>query len=205
MAVSQPVDRFRRTLKSLNCDGPWGVALALSCLGLLATELGGDRARLALRYDRGALGSGEWWRLLTAHFVHLSLEHAVLNVLGLALIWALFARDYTPRGWLLILASTIMAIDLGLWLGDSTVQWYVGSSGALHGALAAGTLAYLRRHDPLGWVLALFLVGKLIYEQWVGALPLVTGGASVVVDAHLYGVLGGLIAALFLTPRREPL
>lgn len=205
MAVSHPVDGFRRTLKSLNCDGPWGLALGLTCLALLATELGGDAARLALRYDRGALAGGEWWRLLTAHVVHLSFEHAVLNMLGLVLMWALFAREYTPRGWLLILASTVIAIDLGLWLGDSTVQWYVGSSGVLHGVLAAGTLAYLRRRDPLGWILALFMVGKLIYEQWVGALPLVTGGASVVVDAHLYGVLGGLVAALFLMPRREPL
>jgi len=205
MAVPHPVDGFRRTLKSLNCDGPRGLALGLTCLALLATELGGDAARLALRYDRGALASGEWWRLVTAHLVHLSFEHAVLNVLGLVLIWALFAREYTPRGWLLILASTVIAIDVGLWLGDSTVQWYVGSSGVLHGVLAAGTLAYLRRRDRLGWILALFMVGKLLYEQWVGALPLVTGGASVVVDAHLYGVLGGLMAALFLRPRREPL
>jgi rhomboid family GlyGly-CTERM serine protease len=205
MAVSHPVDGFRRTLKSLNCDGPWGLALGLTCLALLATELGGDAARLALRYDRGALAHGEWWRLVTAHVVHLSFEHAVLNVLGLVLMWALFAREYTPRGWLLILASTVIVIDLGLWLGDSTVEWYVGSSGVLHGVLAAGTLAYLRRRDPLGWILALFMVGKLIYEQSVGALPLVTGGASVVVDAHLYGVLGGLMAALFLMPRREPL
>ena len=205
MAVSNPADRFRRTLKSLNCDGIYGVALALACLSLLVIEIAGDRARLALRYDRGALAAGEWWRLATAHLVHLGLEHAILNVLGLALIWALFARDYRPRGWLLILACTVAAIDSGLWLGDSTVSWYVGSSGVLHGALAAGTLAHLRRRDADGWILALFIVGKLAYEQWVGALPLVTGGVAVVVDAHLYGVLGGLLAAMVLTPRVEPL
>ncbi len=39
---------------------------------------------------------GQLWRLLTGHFVHLGLEHAALNCLGLVLMWALFARDYTP-------------------------------------------------------------------------------------------------------------
>ena len=44
---------------------------------------------------------------------------------------------------------SVAAIDTGLWLRDSTVAWYVGSSGALHGVMAAGTLAHLRRgHHP---------------------------------------------------------
>jgi len=194
MPSANPGNRFQQFRTSLNCDGRWGLALAAACALLLVTELGGDAARSALRYERDALAAGEWWRLATAHFVHLGLEHALVNTLGLALMWALFARDYSPRGWLLILGSAIAAIDLGLWFADSTVIWYVGSSGALHGVMAAGTLAHLRRGEPDGVVLALLLVGKLIYEQTVGALPLVAGGAAVVVDAHLYGSLGGLIA-----------
>jgi rhomboid family GlyGly-CTERM serine protease len=199
-----PTQAWRRWLRSLNCDGRSGVGLAVAALVLLAPALGGDAARRALRYQRDALASGEWWRWVTAHFVHLSLAHAVLNVLGLALLWMLFARDYSPRAWLLILASAIAAIDLGLWIGDSTVLWYVGSSGALHGILAAGALAHLRRREPDGWILAALLVGKLAYEQWIGKLPFLVG-APVVVDAHLYGALGGLAAALALAPRAEPL
>jgi rhomboid family GlyGly-CTERM serine protease len=195
MPPDSPGNRFQRLLKSLNCDGRWGVALALACALLLSSELGGDAARELLRYQRDALAAGEWWRLATAHFVHLGLEHAVVNCLGLALLWALFARDYDARSWLVILAGAIGAIDLGLWVGDSTLQWYVGSSGALHGIMAAGTLARLRRGELEGLVLAVFLIGKLLYEQTVGALPLVGGGVDVVVDAHLYGALGGLLAA----------
>jgi rhomboid family GlyGly-CTERM serine protease len=204
MSLRGPVDRFRSTLKSLNCDGGWGLALIGAVTLLLAIELGGDAARLALRYQRSAITAGEWWRLVTGHFVHLGLEHAVLNALGLALMWALFARDYSPRAWLLILASTLAGVDLGLWLRDSTIEWYVGSSGALHGVLAAGALAHLRRRELDGWIIAVFLVAKLTYEQLVGALPLTQGGA-VVVDAHLFGALGGLAAAAALKVRREPL
>jgi rhomboid family GlyGly-CTERM serine protease len=204
MSLPGPVDRFRSVLKSLNCDGGWGIALLGALLLLLSSELGGDAARLALRYQRSAIAAGEWWRLLTGHFVHLGLEHAVLNGLGLALMWALFARDYSPRAWLVILAGTLAGVDLGLWLRDSTVEWYVGSSGVLHGVLAAGALAHLRRRELDGWIIAVFLVLKLTYEQLVGALPLTQGGA-VVVDAHLFGALGGLAAAAPLKVRREPL
>ncbi|MBV8740712.1 MAG: rhombosortase [Sinobacteraceae bacterium] len=199
------MNRVRQLLTSLNCDGAAGVALLLACALLLLPELGGDSARLLLRYDRVALGAGQWWRLLTAHVVHLDFEHALLNSLGLILMWALFARDFRPRQWLLILAGAIAAIDAGLWLRDSTVLWYVGSSGALHGVMSAGTLAHVRRRDLDAWLLAPFLLLKLTYEQLSGALPLVSAPAAVVVDAHLYGALGGLAVALLLRPRREPL
>jgi len=203
MSLPEPVDRFRSRLASLNCDGRRGFALAALLGLLLAGQLGGEAARLALRYERTAVASGEWWRLLSGHFVHLGLEHTLLNALGLILMWALFARDFRPLAWLAILAATLAAIDLGL-LRDSTVQWYVGSSGALHGVLAAGTVAHLKRGEFDGWVLALFLLAKLAYEQFVGALPLTAGGA-VVVGAHLYGALGGALAAAALRPRAEPL
>jgi len=185
-------------LKSLNCDGGFGIGLLIACAVLLLPVLGGDTGRALLRYDRAGLAAGQWWRLLTAHVVHLDLEHAALNSLGLVLMWALFARDYKPGQWALILLSAITAIDAGLWLRDSTVVWYVGSSGVLHGVMAAGTLAHLRRRDLDGWLLAAFIILKVSYEQHTGALPFADSGAGVVVDAHLFGALGGLALAIIL-------
>jgi rhomboid family GlyGly-CTERM serine protease len=205
MNVSRPVNGIERLLKSLNCDGKLGFGLLAGCALLLLPVLGGDAGREALRYDRIALAAGQWWRLLTAHFVHLDFDHAALNTLGLVLMWALFARDYRPRHWLAILIGSIAAIDAGLWLRDSTVAWYVGSSGALHGIMAAGTLAHLRRRDLDGWILAIFIVVKLAYEQSAGALPFSDSHSGVVVDAHLFGTLGGVGIAAFLEPQTEPL
>jgi rhomboid family GlyGly-CTERM serine protease len=198
------VNRVRGLLRSLNGDAGYGAALLGAWALLLALAATGDSGRALLRYDRAALAGGELWRLVTAHFVHLDFSHALLNCAGLTLMWALFARDYTPRQWLLVVAVALAAIDAGLWLCDSTLGWYVGSSGALHGVMAAGTLAHLRRRERDRWLLAAFLVAKLAWEHWVGALPL-SGQHAVVVDAHLYGVLGGLAAAAFLRPRAEPL
>jgi rhomboid family GlyGly-CTERM serine protease len=198
------VNHVQLTLRSLNCDGRRGRALLLACALLVLPSLAGDGGQRLLRYQRSALAAGQWWRLLSAHLVHLDVRHALLNTAGLALMWALFARDYSPKAWLAIVLGAIAAIDAGLWLGDSTVQWYVGSSGVLHGVMAAGALAHLRNGERDGWLLAGLLAAKLLYEQAVGALPF-SGNDPVVVDAHLYGVAGGAAVAAFLSPRREPL
>jgi rhomboid family GlyGly-CTERM serine protease len=204
MGDSGSVSRLRGILKSLNCDGRRGLMLTAACLLVLLPALGGDPARRLLRYDRAGLLQGQWWRLVTGHLVHLDLRHALLNSAGLVLVWALFARDYAPKAWTAIVLAAIASIDAGLWLADSTVQWYVGSSGVLHGVMAAGALAHLRRGERDGGVLAALLLLKLAWEHWVGALPF-AGADAVVVDAHLYGVLGGGAAGAFLRPRAAPL
>lgn len=192
-----------RLLKALNCDGCRGLALAALCALLVLPELGGEALRAAWRYERAAVVAGEWWRFATAHLAHLNLEHAVLNALGLVLMWALFARDYSVRAWLVIVVTSVVAIDAGFWFRDRTLEWYVGSSGVLHAVMVAGTFAHLMRRDLDGWILAAFVVAKLAYEQLGGSLPFAEGETAVVVNAHLYGAIGGLSAAIAIIARRR--
>lgn len=167
-----------------------GLALALQFCGPAAIHL--------LQYDRASIAAGEWWRLLTAHLVHLNFHHALIDLGGLALLWALFARDLGPRAWALVIVATIAAIDCGLWVLDPGVSWYLGLSGVLHGILAAAIFVRLHRRDLEGWLLLALLLFKLGYEQIHGAMPF-AGNMPVVVNAHLYGVLGGLVGALAVT------
>ena len=203
MNAERPVGGLAGVLQSLNGDRAYGWALLGACLLLGLLELGGDPLRAWLSYDRGGIARGEWWRLFSAHFVHLDAEHAFLNGLGVILMWALFARDYSPLRWLAIYLFASLSISAGLWWLNPELQWYVGASGALHGVMTAGTLAHLRRGDLDGWILAVFIVAKLSYEQFAGSMPF-SGASNTVVDAHLYGAVGGLALALFLRSRREP-
>jgi rhomboid family GlyGly-CTERM serine protease len=200
MTTSRPVGRFKGLITSVIGDGSAAVALASTLALLLLMQLGGPATLAALRYDRRALGAGELWRLLSAHVVHLDLRHTLLNAAGLLLMWALFIRDYRPRQWFLILLATTAAIDAGLWFRDTQVLWYVGASGLLHGIMAAGILAQLRRGETSGAILAVFLLAKLGYEQFAGPLPFAGSAIPVVVNAHLYGAAGGLGAALWMRP-----
>jgi rhomboid family GlyGly-CTERM serine protease len=204
MNASQPAVGLGAVLRSLNGDRGYGIALLGACVLLAAIELGGEPVRNALSFDRSALAEGEWWRVLSAHFVHLDAQHALLNGLGFVLMWALFARDYSPARWATIYFAACLAVAAGLWWFDPQVAWYVGASGTLHGVMSAGTLAHLKRRDLDGWILAAFIVGKLAYEQIAGSMPF-AGASNTIVDAHLYGAIGGLAAALVLKPSGQPL
>ncbi len=197
--------RFKSILASLNGDGIHGLVLLGIVAVLLLPEINGDAARAVLRYERVAIAAGQWWRLITAHFVHIDLEHTLLNVMGVVLMWAIFARDLAPRQWLIVTTVVLLTIDAGLWFHDSGVAWYVGASGLLHGFMAAGTCVHVRRGDLDGWILVVFIVFKLGYEQLHGQLPFAQSGMPVVVNAHLYGALGGFISAAFLKPGRKSL
>lgn len=179
-----------------------GITLAVaSGLALL-----GNWGREALRYDRMAIADGEVWRLVSGHFVHLGWSHFVLNGVGFGLICYLVAARFGVRQWLLISGIVIAGIDLGFWFLQPQLVWYVGMSGLLHGLLAAGTVSGIRDRQREFWLIAVFLVGKLGYEQLVGPLPGSEGttGGSVVVAAHLYGAVSGAFAALCLRFRKIP-
>jgi rhomboid family GlyGly-CTERM serine protease len=199
MGLSKGEETRPRTLPKLAWLVP--AVLALAALGLL---LAGDAGREALRFDRSGIAAGEFWRLLSGHLVHLGSSHTLLNLAGLVLVWFLVGRAFSRTQWLWIIAGSVAAIDLGLWLGAPSLQWYVGLSGLLHGMLAAGIVAGLAARSGEAAILAVVVAGKLAWEQFAGPLPgsEATSGGAVIVDAHLYGVIGGaLVAAVLIRVR----
>jgi len=177
-------------------------ALLLVAALLVAT---GDTGREWLRFEPASITEGELWRLVTGHFVHLGLTHFLLNGAGLVLVWFLVGRQHTSLEWLAIMAGSIAAIDAGLWIFSPNLEWYVGLSGMLHGVLAAGIVGNWRVRRSEALILGIVIAGKLAYEQQVGPMPgsEATSGGAVIVDAHLYGVIGGVIlAAILIRVRR---
>lgn len=194
--TGEHANRLRSVITALRWDRgrwPWLLSIVL----LLNLMLGlGDTAALMLRYDRGAIAAGGWWRLLTAHIVHLDLHHLVLNELGLVLVWALFAEDYDAVEWSIIVLAGALAISCGLWWLSPGVGWYVGASGVLHTIMGAGAAKHLVAREWDRWILLVCVVAKLAYEQFGGHEP-----PLVVVDAHLYGALSGFAVGAALCGR----
>ncbi len=165
---------------------------------VVLSAFSGSAARLVLRYERNAILDGQIWRLLTGHLVHGNAWHLTLNVAGMGLVALLFGRDYSPWQWLGILLASIAAIDIGFVFYEPQLEWYVGLSGVLHGAIAAGLMAWWHYENRvLTLSVALLLIFKLIWEQHRGALPF-SGDMPVIVDAHLFGACGGLAGAALI-------
>ena len=151
---------------------------------------------VAIRCRDGA--QGEVWRLVTGHLTHMSWSHLALNSAGLLLVWYLVAGSYKNRDWILIIGVTLAVIDVSFWFQKPELYWYVGMSGLLHGLLAAGLVTRLRNVDAETAILLFLLVAKISWEQYAGPVPgsEATSGGPVIVDAHLYGALGGVLGAL---------
>jgi rhomboid family GlyGly-CTERM serine protease len=177
----------------------WALPLALAG-GLMVLHAALPDAA-GLRYEREGILGGEAWRLLTGHLVHADAAHLAWNLLGVLIVWFLFAGDFKPVQWLWILVLSTVAVDLGFLMVERDLEWYVGFSGVLHGCMAAGLVAWLRTtRDPVTWLVVLLFAAKLAWEHFMGALPFTAGSLSlpVVHEAHSYGAIGGAFAGLIL-------
>ncbi len=143
------------------------------------------------------------WRWVTAHLVHASWSHTMMNIAGLAVVWLLFHQRLSGWSGLLIVLVSVVVMDAGFWFRDTQLGWYVGMSGLLHGLYTAGAWDETWRGRSGGIWLFIGVVAKLIYEQKFGALPMTeaSSGGPVWVNAHLYGAVGGFIAATLLNFR----
>jgi rhomboid family GlyGly-CTERM serine protease len=177
----------------------WRVPLSLAVFSALAA-LGGSAAQRQLRYDRTGIAEGELWRFVTGHFAHLGMTHLILNIAGLAVVWLLVGGGYSLLNWVFVIAFSLAVIDLCFWLLDPGLSWYVGMSGLLHALLVAGIVSRFRVAKGESLALATVIAVKIAWEQLVGPLPgsELSAGGAVVVNAHLYGVVAGVLAAAVL-------
>ncbi len=147
-----------------------------------------------LVYERDAVAAGQWWRLLTGNLVHLGWTHLALNAAAMLIGARMFEGVRTPAAWLPAALLCMLAVPLGLHFLSPAVQWSMGVSGVLHGLLVVGAADLCRRRDWLGPVLLALCIAKVTTEQFIGGGSPTESliGGPVVVDAHLWGALGGL-------------
>lgn len=162
----------------------------------------------ALEYRR-ALAFSEPWRLLTSHFVHLTLLHAALNAVALILLGYLFADRLRPSGFLAILFASPVVISLAFRLLLPELAWYRGLSDVLHALYFAGCVVWIAtasgrmRHLAIAALLA-GTVKVLVEQPWDRSFPVhEILKIAVVPQAHLIGAVIGTAAGLLLRKSRR--
>lgn len=161
--------------------------IALLMVGL---QFAGLRDPLLLETDN--LFSAQPWRIVSAHFVHWSDWHLLMNAAGLAILPLLCDVRWSLARWLLVLLVLSLSVSAGMVVLAPDIDRYAGFSGVLHGLFLLGLWPSARAGDRIAAACLLYLVGKILVESFSG--PLFADpervGAAIAYQAHLAGALG---------------
>lgn len=190
------LSRFNRP----ECHGrgslPWrtlvlmGLTLALYLLLGPAPEL--------LVYQRDAISDGQWWRLITGHWVHCDSQHLMWDLLGLGVLTLLFEKQ--PLKLLIgVVSGATLVINIWLWFALPWLEEYCGLSGILNALLGAGLLMFWRQSEDrlylyIGGVACIKIVLEIGNDQ---ALFTNTTWPSVP-EAHAAGIITGIAIGLLV-------
>lgn len=146
------------------------------------------------------IGAGQWWRMLTACFVHFGIIHIGMNMYVLFQIGPFIEAVFGRARYLAIYFFAGLAGSLvSLWVHPLITS--AGASGAIFGLYGAvfGFLLIARRSlSPAVTRSIAQSAGIFIFYNFVyGA-----GHGQTDMSAHIGGLLGGFLAGLLLVPRR---
>jgi membrane associated rhomboid family serine protease len=187
---------FRQTRgRATSTAAPATLALiAVNVAVYLATVAQGgriDRPQGALFVDGaliGALvGEGEWYRLITATFLHGGILHLLFNMVALWWIGSIVEESLGTVRYLLVYFVSGLAGSAGALLLTDPTAVTVGASGSVYGILGALLiLEFLRTGSLAGPALTLIVLN----------LALTFTIPNISVGGHLGGLAGGIVATL---------
>src|SRR5215213_6285951 len=146
------------------------------------------------------VADGEWWRLLTAGFLHGGLLHLALNMYALYFLGRMLEPSLGHVRFAALYFASLLAGSFGAVLLSPETP-VVGASTAIFGLLGAAVVMARNRGIDL---MASGLGPILILNLVITFLP----GLNISIGAHLGGLIGGVLAALAveaLSKRRSPL
>jgi membrane associated rhomboid family serine protease len=172
------------------------VLVAVNVLVYLAELAGGSgvNGNSGWIYEHGALfgplvAAGDWWRLITAAFLHYGPIHLGLNMLAL---WWLGGPVELALGrvrYLCLYLAAGLAGSAGALIANPT-SVTVGASGAIFGLLGAGLILEYRATGRLaGNYMTLIIINI--------AFTLAVPGISI--GGHIGGLIAGIVGLLVLT------
>jgi membrane associated rhomboid family serine protease len=139
-----------------------------------------------------AIDHGEWWRLFTAPALHGSYEHIIGNLVSLLLVGFLL-EPLIGIGWFaaIYFVGSLSGVLFSMLLNDPTIP-SVGASGAIMACMAG--LYVLSYHDGVKRpALMRRMSGFVLFPALTPS-----AGGNIDLNAHLGGVLGGLLVAFLL-------
>jgi membrane associated rhomboid family serine protease len=135
------------------------------------------------------VAEGQYWRLITAAFLHYGPFHLLLNMLALWWFGTLLEQRIGSGKFLLLYIVSGLAGSAGALIA-SPLEPTVGASGAIFGILGAGLVLERQRDYVFGGSALAIIVINLVLTV---SLPNISLGA------HIGGLIGGAACALAMT------
>jgi membrane associated rhomboid family serine protease len=135
------------------------------------------------------VAQGEYWRLLTAAFLHYGPFHLLLNMVALFWFGSLLEQRIGSGKFLLLYLVSGLAGSAGA-LVASPLTPTVGASGAIFGVLGAGFVLERQRDYVFGGSALGMIVINLVFTFSI---------ANISIGGHIGGLIGGAACALGLT------
>ena len=112
---------------------------------------------------------------------------------------------FKPTARQLLIPLLLTSLAVGVMILASDMQSYIGLSGTLHGLFAYYALNEALNGRRSSWLLVLGVIGKVAWEQWFGASASTAEliGARVATEAHLAGLISGLLLSVMLFSLRK--
>jgi membrane associated rhomboid family serine protease len=173
-----------------------GALLANGAYGLHGVDLvSGPPGAVAPGAVMAGTTHGEWWRLVTAAFLHYGPLHLGLNMLALYWFGPLLERMIGSWRYLLLYFCCGVAGSAGaLWLSPNDIT--VGASGAIFGVLGALLVLERRGHIASGGQILGLIVINLVFTFAM---------AGVSIGGHLGGLTAGIaLMLLYIQFARSP-
>jgi len=166
-------------------------------LGGASATTGGIGASSLLEHgsvSRGAIADGEYWRLISAGFLHAGFLHLAFNMFALYVLGTMLEPAIGRLRFGLIYAVSLLAGSFGALLLEPSAPT-VGASGAIFGLMGAAVIVMRNR-------------GISLMESglglWIGLNLLVTFTIpGISIGGHVGGLVGGAVAALVLFDLRD--
>jgi membrane associated rhomboid family serine protease len=154
-----------------------------------------NQLNVGVIYEMGGLWGpavhegGDWWRIVTSGFVHVSIFHIGFNMLLLYFMGRLLEPAIgSLRFTLIYFVSLIAGSFVALWFTPDTVS--AGASGAIFGILGATfVIARGRNLEAVAGQLGILIVINLVFTF---------ADSGISVGAHVGGLVAGVLCGLLI-------
>lgn len=148
-------------------------------------------------FNKTLILKGEFWRILTGHFVHMNIDHLIWDLLAFIVLGSVI--ELKGKHLISSFVACCLAVSAWMFLGEPELLSYYGLSGALNGWLVMASLTLWEQAKEKKYLMVLVIaLVKSGYEVLSNKPLFIDPQTSTVPSSHVAGLLGGVACWMYI-------